>query len=259
METVQSADGTTIAFDTVGRGPALILANGALADLLTGSSLADVLASDFTVYRYDRRGRGSSGDTEPYSPQREIEDLDALLVAAGGSARVFGHSSGAVLGLEAAAAGLPITRLAAYEPPFIVGNTRARPPDDLADQVRALLDAGRRADAVRLFWTDGVGMPPEVITMLEASPTWSAAQLLAHTLPYDLELCGPGNRLPTDRMATIRVPTLVLDGGASPAWACDGVQALVDVVPDAGRVTLEGQTHGADDKVLAPVLVEFLA
>jgi len=259
METVQAADGTTIAFDTIGRGPALILANGALADRLTGSSLADVLAPDFTVYSYDRRGRGASGDTKPYSPAREIEDLDAVVGAAGGSARVFGHSSGGVLGLEAAAAGLSITRLAVYEPPFIVGNARARPPDDLADRLIGLLDADRRADAVRLFWADAVGMPPDVITMLEASPMWSGAQSLAHTLPYDIELCGPGNRLPTDRMATIRVPTLVLDGGASPVWARDSVQALVDVIPDASRVTLEGQTHGADDQVLAPVLVEFLA
>lgn len=259
MDTVRSADGTSIAFDRTGEGPALVLVNGALSDRQASQALAALLASDFSVYAYDRRGRGSSGDRSPYGVQRELEDLDALIGTAGGSARLFGHSSGAVLALAAAAQGLPVVRLAAYEPPFIVDDTRARPPDDLSSQLRALLATDRRADAVRLFWTAAVDMPPEGITMLEASPMWTGAQALAHTLPYDVDICGPGNRMAPDQFAAISVPTLVLDGGASPHWARHAVGAVAATIPGARRVTLDGQTHGADEHVLAPVLTDFLA
>jgi pimeloyl-ACP methyl ester carboxylesterase len=129
---VCSADGTMIAFERAGQGPALILITGGLTDRTVTRSVAAELAPRFTVYAYDRRGRGSSGDTAPYSAEREVEDLAAVIGAAGGPALVFGHSSGAVLALEAAARGLAITKLAAYEPPYLTGASGRRPADDLA-------------------------------------------------------------------------------------------------------------------------------
>jgi pimeloyl-ACP methyl ester carboxylesterase len=217
------------------------------------------LASDFTVYEYDRRGRGSSGDTPPYSVRREIKDLDALITHAGGSARVYGHSSGGVLALAAAAESRPITKLAVYEPPFIVDDTRIRPPADLADRLTELVASGHREDAVKLFWSEAVQMPPDVIAMLEASPMWPTAKALAHTIPYDLTICGPGNRMPADQMASIPIPTLALDGGASPEWARNAVRAVAAAVPGAHQTTLDGQAHRAADAVLAPVLLKFFS
>ena len=255
MELVHSSDGTTIAFDRSGDGPGLILVFGAFGDRLTATTLAGVLATDFTVYSYDRRGRGSSGDTAPYSVEREIEDLDAVISAAGGSAFVFGHSSGAVLALESAARGLPITRLAVYEPPYIVDDSRSRPVD-LAGRVSELIASGRQGDAIKIFLVEGVEMPDEVAARIEAAPTWAGMKAIAHTLPYDLAICGD-QTMPAERMAQIRIPTLAIDGGNSPEWARNTVRAVAAALPDARRISLEGQTHGAADDVLAPVLVDF--
>jgi pimeloyl-ACP methyl ester carboxylesterase len=254
-EWVRSSDGTVIAFDRFGDGQPLIVVVGAFCDRSTPRTLAGVLGADFSVYTYDRRGRGGSGDTPPYAVEREIDDLDAVIRQVGGSAFVFGHSSGAILALEAAARGLPVTKVAAYEPPYIVDDTRSR-PDKLGERVGALIAAGRRSDAVKLFFTEGPEIPPHVIAAMEAGPGWSAMEAIAHTLPYDLAICGDQS-VPTDRLAKIRVPTLVLSGGASPDWARNAVDAVAAAIPGARCVSLDGQTHGAADDVLAPVLAQF--
>jgi pimeloyl-ACP methyl ester carboxylesterase len=258
MQQAKSADGTTIAFDRSGDGPALIFVSGALSDGAAGIPLAKLLAPKFTVYRYDRRGRGSSGDTPPYGGEREIEDLAAILAEAGGSAGVFGHSSGAALSMEAAAQGLPITKLVVYEPPYIFEGDRPMPPSDLAVRVRDLVAAGQRGEAVKLFMVEGVGMPPEMATEMASSPVWPAMEALAHTIPYDLTIM-ENNAIPTERLATIGIPTLALDGGASPDWARHSVREVAAAIPGARHLTLEGQTHNADVQILAPVLEEFFS
>jgi pimeloyl-ACP methyl ester carboxylesterase len=265
MNTVTSKDGTTIAFDRSGEGPAIILVGGALQHRAIDPStarLAELLAARFTVCHYDRRGRGDSGDTAPYAVEREVEDLDALLLDAGGSAFVFGMSSGAVLALEAADRGLAITKLALYEPPFIVDTSRPRLPDDYGERLAELLAKGRRGDAVELFMTEAVGVSAETVAPMRGAPFWSAFEGVAHTLLHDDAIMGEttsGAPLPPARWAAVTIPTLVIDGGASPAWARTAVAALVDVLPDAQRRTLEGQTHQVDPELLAPVLGEFFS
>src|SRR5512135_3271536 len=190
MQTVGSADGTTIAFDRSGQGPALILVAAASATRLAEASLAAALAPNFTVFAYDRRGRGDSGDTPPYAVEREVEDLDAVIEEAGGSAFVFGHSSGAVLALESARL-LPgkIRKLALYEAPFIIDDSRPRTPADFLPRLNELLAAGRREDAVEL-WNRNNGLPDEMIAGMRGSPWWPGLLAAAHTLPYDATIMG---------------------------------------------------------------------
>jgi pimeloyl-ACP methyl ester carboxylesterase len=256
MKTVESADGTTLAYDRFGDGPPLIVVVGAFSDRTAPRTLARVLGRDFAVLTYDRRGRGASGDTSPYSVEREIEDLDAMLGAASGAAFVFGHSSGAVLALEVAARGLPISKLAVYEPPYIVDETRSR-PDQLAERVSDMIASGRRGEAVKLFLSEGPQVPAAVIAAMAAGPGWAQMEAVAHTLPYDLAICA--DQSVPGRLASIGVPTLVLSGGASPIWARNAVDAVAALIPGAQHASLDGQTHGAADDVLAPVLVRFFS
>src|ERR687884_51221 len=259
---VRSKDGTAIAFDQSDDGPSVILVCGGSTDRTANAPLSELLAEHFTVFNYDRRGRGDSGDTAPYAVEREVDDLDALITAAGGSAFVFGHSSGAALALEAAARGLAITKLALYEPPFIVDDSRPPLPGDYVTQLTELIASGRRGDAVAFFMTTGVGLPVEAVAQMRHDPMWPALEDVAHTLPYDGTIMGDtmrGNPLALKRWASVTVPTLVMDGGESPAWQRTAVQALVDVLPHAQHRTLEGQTHGVAPDALAPVLEEFFA
>ncbi len=256
MHTVRSADGTLIAFDRAGDGPALILVAGALQDRSATGALAARLAPRFTVYRYDRRGRGDSGDSGRYSVDRELADLGALVAAAGGSAFVFGHSSGAVLALEAAARGVAITRLAAYEPPYVVDPDLSRRRVTLAAEVDGLLAAGRAGDAVQRFLTEAVEMQPEVVAMIRASRLWPPMEALAATLRYDLAVLD-GGLIPAARLARIGVPTLFLDGAASPGWARASVRAAASIVPGARHLSLDSQEHNVAAAVLAPLLAEF--
>jgi pimeloyl-ACP methyl ester carboxylesterase len=261
MNTVTSSDGTTIAYDRSGEGPTLVLVGGALSDRSAVGSLTEALAPRFTVIAYDRRGRGDSGDTAPYAVEREIEDLEALVAEAGGSAFVFGHSSGAALALEATARGLPVTKLALYEPPFIVDDGHEPLPDDYVERLTELAASGRRGDAVEYFLTSGPGVPPEVVAGMRSEPFWPGMEKIAHTLAYDGAVMGDtmsGRPLPGDRWASVTVPTLVMDGDQSPAWARNSVASLARILPNAERRSLEGQDHGAAPEVLAPVLVEFL-
>jgi pimeloyl-ACP methyl ester carboxylesterase len=263
MPTVRSRDGTPIAFERSGEGPALIFVSGAFHHRHIDPSTpqpATPPAPGFTLYGYDRRGRGESGDTAPYAVEREVEDLQALIGEAGGSAFVFGHSSGAVLALHAAARGLAIRKLALYEPPFIVDDSRSPIPHDCVAHLDELLAAGRRSDAVEYFMTAVVGMPAEAGAPMRNSPLMPALEAVAHTLPYDLAIMGDtetGSTAPLKRWSSLEVPTLVMDGGASPAWQRNAVQALADVLPHAQRRTIEGQTHGVAPELLAPVFEEF--
>jgi pimeloyl-ACP methyl ester carboxylesterase len=259
METTTSTDATTIAFERQGEGPALVLVTGAFCDRSSSVTLAEVLAADFTVHRYDRRGRGDSGDTPPYAPEREVEDLAAVIEAAGGGAYVFGHSSGAVLSLEAAAAGLPIRKLAVYEPPYIVDDTRSVPPDDFLEQLTELIAADRRGDAAERFLTEAAQMPAEVVGMIKSSPGWAHMEALAPSLLADVALCGPGNVLPTERISSIPIETLVMDGGNSPDWMRHAAEAVAAAVPDSQHLTVEGQDHGVADDVVSPLLIKFFA
>jgi pimeloyl-ACP methyl ester carboxylesterase len=259
MNQVMSNDGTVIAFDRSGQGPAVILVGGAFQyraiDPPT-AQLAALLAQHFTVFHYDRRGRGESGDTQPYAVEREVEDLEALIHEAGGSAFVFGMSSGGVLALEAAARGLAITKLAAYELPFNSGDEHARQAAErYTQQLAALLNEGRRGDAVALAMTTW-GAPPEAIAGMRQAPIWPLFEAVAPTLAYDDAIMGDGS-VPTARLASITVPTLVMDGGASPAFMHNAAQATAHALPNGQHRTLEGQTHDVAPQVLAPVLVEF--
>lgn len=259
-DTVRSSDGTTIAFDRSGDGPPLVLVGGALSDRSVAAGLAGHLAERFTVIAYDRRGRGDSGDTAPYAVDREVDDLLALIVDAGGSAFVFGHSSGAALALEAAAHGLPIARLALYEPPFIVDDSGPELPRDYVTRLEELVSAGRRGDAVEYFMTVAVGVPADVVAQMRSEPMWTSMEALAHTIAYDGTVMGDataGNPQPLQRWASVTIPTLVMDGGASPDWQRNSIRALVDVLPNVQRRTLVGQDHGPADEVLAPALIEF--
>jgi pimeloyl-ACP methyl ester carboxylesterase len=261
MEKVASKDGTVIAFDRKGQGPALILVGGALSDRSGGTPFVDHLAPRFTVFSYDRRGRGDSKDTPPYAVEREVEDIEALVDAAGGSAFVYGKSSGAVLALEATRS-LPskVRKLALYEPPFIVDDSRPPPPGDYVKQVNDLTAAGRRGDAVEYFLTKVVGMPGEAVAPMRQAPTWPALEALAHTLAYDIAIMKDtmtGKPLPRQRWTGAAVPTLVMDGGASPPWMRKGAKELASILPRAQYRTLEGQTHDVKPEVLGPVLSGF--
>jgi pimeloyl-ACP methyl ester carboxylesterase len=263
MSSVTSDDGTAIAYDRSGDGPPVILVGGALqyraADPPT-AQLAALLSEQCTVFHYDRRGRGESGDTAPYEVKREIEDLAALIAEAGGSASLFGNSSGAVLALDATAAGLDVPKVAIYEVPFIVDSSRAPAPDDYQAQLEDLLVAGKRSEAVELLMTAVVGVPAEFVGGMKGQPFWPALEAVAHTLPYDAKLMAgtqAGRPLPTERWANVKVPTLVIDGGASEPWIGHGARALADLLADAERRTLEGQTHAVEAAVLAPVLLDF--
>ena len=256
MNTVTSSDGTIIAFDRLGDGPPVILVCGASTDRMANAPLAELLAQHFTVFNYDRRGRGDSGDTAPYAVEREIEDIDALINEAGGSASVYGTSSGAALALEAAASGLAITKLALWEPPFILDDSRPRPPADTARIYTELVSTGRRGDAVEFFMRQVVGLPAEFVAEARKAPWWPAQEALAHTLAYDATIMGDYS-LPSERVASVTTPTLVIAGGASPTWMRDTAQAVADTLPDGRHRTLEGQEHNVAPDAIVPVLEEF--
>jgi pimeloyl-ACP methyl ester carboxylesterase len=256
MEQVTSKDGTIITFDRLGDGPPVILVCGGSVDRMSLAPLAAHLEKQFAVFNYDRRGRGASGDTPPYAVAREVEDIDAVIRAAGGSAFLFGSSSGAALAFEAAASGLAITKLALWEPPYILGDSRPRPPADSAKTYTELVSAGRRGDAVEFFMAKVVGLPPEFVAQARTQPWWPAQEALAHTLAYDATIMGDYS-LPIKRAASIKTPTLVIAGGADFPWMRDTAKALASAIPAAQTRFLDGQGHNVAPEVLAPMLVEF--
>jgi pimeloyl-ACP methyl ester carboxylesterase len=261
MNTVRSADGTTIAFTREGQGPSLILVDGAMCSRSFGPmpKLAAQLTARFTVYTYDRRGRGDSGDTSPYVPDREVEDLEALVALAGERVLVHGTSSGAALALEAAKRIPAIGKLAVYEPPFIVDDTRSPLPDDFLDGLNRLVAAGRRGDAVKMFMRF-VGTPAFVTVVMPITPVWSKLKAVAGTLPYDITILEDHQRgmpFASAEWTAVKTPTLVAVGGKSPAWMTNATRALADALPDATYRTLPGQNHMVKPQAIAPVLTEF--
>jgi pimeloyl-ACP methyl ester carboxylesterase len=262
VDTVTSRDGTAIAYETGGDGPALILVDGALSTSRNESKpeLVASLAPRFTVYNYDRRGRGGSGDTQPYAVAREVEDIDALIEHAGGKAFLFGHSSGGCLALGAAGAlGDKVAGVAVYEAPW---------NDDLAirkawgeylrDLGEALAD-GRRGDAVALFMRY-LGTPPEQIAAMREAPFWPSFEAIAPTLAYDhSEIMGPTMAVPKDELAGVEAPVLAVCGDASPAFMCATAHTIAQTVRHGEFRALEGQTHAVPPKVIAPVLIGFFS
>ncbi len=257
MSTVTSADGTTIAYERAGSGPPLILVDGAMCYRAAGPMrpLAALLEESFTVYTYDRRGRGESSDTLPYAVTREVEDLQALIAQAGGAAYVYGISSGAALALSTTAAGPGITKLALYEPPFMAEVEDGTRIKEYTEQLRELLDAGRRGDAVALFMAH-VGMPAQAIDGFRAQPAWAMLEAIAPTLAYDDEVLG-GGRVPRGLTSRIAIPVMVAAGGASPEGLQQAAKATADALPTAEHRILDGQTHDVEPEALAPVLIEF--
>jgi pimeloyl-ACP methyl ester carboxylesterase len=228
--------------------------------------LAAALAPFFTVLPYDRRGRGDSGDTAPYAVEREVDDIEALIDEAGGSAFVFGHSSGAVLALEAARL-LPdkVTRLTLYEPPFIIDDSHPRVPTDFSLQLASLISRGRRGEAVEAFMRF-VGTPDEMVVQMRQSPMWPQLEASAQSFVYDatiVEDTERGDPASLRKWESTKVPTLILDGtmfmGSSEAHAFmrHGADELASIMPNAYRRTLEGQDHGPASEVLVPALWEF--
>jgi len=261
MPTFVSNDGTPIAFDQSGQGSPVVLVSPAFGTRADEGSLAAALAPDFTVFAYDRRGRGDSSDTTPYAVEHEVEDIEALINEAGGSAFVFGHSSGAVLALEAARL-LPgkIEKLAIYEPPFIVDDSRPPVPQDYVAHLNELIAAGRREEAVEYFMTDAMLVPAEMLAQMRNSPMWPQVVAVAHTIAYDGAIMGDtmsGNPATLRKWASVTVPTLVMAGGTSQVFFHNGTRTLVDLLPHAQYRILAGQDHGPADEVLVPVLVEF--
>jgi len=253
---VRSADGSMIAFEKTGSGPALILVGGSFCDrhaAPSGTPLAALLAHRFTVYSYDRRGRGDSTDTQPFAIEREREDLAAVMNAAGGDPFVFGNSSGGLLGLDVATR---LSKLACYEPPVILDAQRAKGMVGLAQELVEATATNRRAEAVELFMTRVMQMPAPAFENLRRSPMFAGLQSLAHTLSYDLLLTARGPaRL--EEAVSIRCPTLLLNGSNSPPWMSGALDALAKVMPHGRRRVLEGQTHAVDLEVLALALEEF--
>ncbi|HXN75182.1 MAG TPA: alpha/beta hydrolase [Gemmatimonadaceae bacterium] len=256
MGKVLSRDGTTIAFDRSGHGPPLVLVTGALSDRSSWMGLPAFLESRFTVFVYDRRGRGVSGDTLPYAVAREVEDLEALVAQAGGVAGVFGVSSGAALALEAAARGVAFSRLALFEPPYRVDESAPRPPADLWTKVAQLTSSGRPGDAVEYFMTQAVGLPSEAVARMRNAPMWPGLEALAHTLLRDFEIMGDGS-FPADRAASVALPTLVIGSEGSAPWLRRAVQAVGDALPNSETRFFAGQFHSIPPETLAPALEEF--
>lgn len=252
MPTVTSADGTAIGYSSTGSGPALVLVDGAMCYRAAGPMrpLAERLREHFTVFTYDRRGRGESGDTQPYAVEREIEDLRAVIAAAGGSARVCTMSSGGALGLAAAARGGGIAALALYEPPFVGADPQ------YSRSLGELLAQERRGDAVALFMTR-VGMPAEAVAGFRATPAFAALEAIAPTLAYDDAVLAPGG-VPAEIAAAVAVPTVVVAGGATAPMLLDAARETAAAIPGATLEILAGQTHDVDPDALAQLLIKLL-
>ncbi|WP_458246932.1 alpha/beta fold hydrolase [Streptomyces sp. MAI_2237] len=256
MHKVVSRDGTTIAYEKAGQGPPIVLLGGGFRDHTAFDTLVPHLADHLTVYAYDRRGRGQSGDSPAYAVQREIEDMEAVIADAGGRAAVFGGSSGAILALRAALAGAPISKLALLEPPYRVPGFRT-PPADFAERLDALLAEGRRGEAVEYFLAQNVGFPQAWIKEWKDSPLWPSNEALAHTLPYDTAVMGDG-RVPVEELAGLPLETLVVNSDHTGDWLLAAAKATAAALPGGRRLELPGVWHRVLPEVLAPALVDFV-
>lgn len=263
MQTVTSKDGSRIAYDRYGSGPVVILVGGALGyrKFKRMEELAKLLAARCTVINYDRRGRGDSTEVKPFALEREIEDLAALIEAEGGSASLWGWSSGGALALRAASAAIGVERLSVFEVPFMVTPEAKRPTPDYGERLDELVAAGDRSGAVKHFMRNAVGVPAPFVALMRLTPMWRGLKATAHTLPYDWAALGShtmyGAPLDAEEWASVTVPTLVAYGAKSPAVLQQGSRALAEVLPNAKLRELEGVSHNLKMKLLAPVLAEF--
>jgi len=259
MHIVTSKDGTKIAYDKVGHGPLIILVAGAISKRSSWSELPGLLSPHFTVISYDRRGRGDSTDSLPYSPEREIEDIEAIIDQEGGTACLYGHSSGGALALEAAfKLGKKVRRLAVYEVPYSVGDSVQRGAVEYDAELKGLLSAGDRGGAAALF-LKRLGVTDDKIQGMRQAPVWRELEAQAPTLAYEDAVLGEGFRIPKERFAKIPAPTLVMDGGASPAFMRHAARELKGAIPGAQHSTLDDQTHSVKAEVIAPVLINFFS
>jgi len=262
METVRSADGTAIAYDQAGHGPLLIIVDGAMNTRSSGSKpqLVELLAARFTVLSYDRRGRGDSGDTQPYAAGREIEDIEAMIDQAGPAACLYGHSSGGCLALDAAAQlGPKVSKLAMYEAPYNDDPAFQQAWAQYLEQLASALAGNRRGDAVAAFMRL-VGMPAGQVEAMRQAPFWPGMEAIAPTLAYDhAGVIGQDPSVPVKRAAQVDVPALVVYGTASPPFMAETATTLSKALPHAELRALDGQDHNVDPAVLAPVLTAFLS
>jgi pimeloyl-ACP methyl ester carboxylesterase len=255
-----SRDSTTIAYTKRGSGPPLIIVDGAFCYRENGpaTELASLLAQHFTVFTYDRRGRGESGNTAPYTVEREIDDLRALAREAGGTPFVLGISSGGALSLQAVASGVNVKKIALYEPPYLADGNGPRSFEDVKNRLQSLVSTGDRAGAVRFFMTDVYGAPRAfVFAMPFLMPNaWKRNKLVVHTTPYDLTILGD-RAVFNERRSSISVPALVIGGEKSPKELRDAVAAVANALPNAHSRFLPGQDHNISGPALVPVLFEF--
>jgi pimeloyl-ACP methyl ester carboxylesterase len=265
MQVVTSRDGNRIAYDRFGSGPAVILVSGALGyrKFKKMEELAKLLAERCTVINYDRRGRGDSTEVKPFALEREIEDIQALIAAEGGSASLWGWSSGGALALRAAGTAIGVERLSVYEVPFMVTPEAKRPTPDYGERLDELVAAGDRSGAVKHFMRNSIGIPAPVVALMPLMPMWKGLKATAHTLPYDWAALGKhtmyGAPLRAEEWASVTMPTLVVYGSKSPAVLQQGSRALAEVLPNAQLRELEGISHNLRMNVVPPVLAEFFA
>jgi pimeloyl-ACP methyl ester carboxylesterase len=255
--TTRSADGTTIAYQAHGDGPAVVLVSGATQRKEDWTELAQALAeAGIRAVAYDRRGRGDSSDTTPYAVEREIEDLAAVIAANGGTAGLHGQSSGGALANRATAAGLPVASLSAFETPYRVGSG-PKPPADYVEHLQELYDADQPEAMLEYFMVAGVGQPQEQVDQMKQLPFWEALVPLGRTVLYDGLCLGSSQApVPTELLGSITVPMLCLGSTGSPDWLRAGAEASAQAAREGRFVVLEGDFHGAPASVLAPVLAE---
>lgn len=257
-----SEDGTKIAYSKTGNGKPLILVDGAFCHRKFGANekLPQHLFDNFTVYSYDRRGRGESGDILPYSIEKEFEDLEAIIETAGGSANVYGISSGAALALEAANTGVKMEKLALYEAPYITDNSRSPLPKDYLKTLTEFAEQGENGKAVKYFMRTGIGLPAFVVWMMQLMPAWKPMKQLAHTLVYDTKILGDtglGKPFDQNKWQNATMPTLVMSGSKSAKWSQNSMKHLAEVLPNAEHKSLTGQTHLVKPEVIAQELIEY--
>jgi pimeloyl-ACP methyl ester carboxylesterase len=263
VNTVRSKDGTRIAYDRTGDGPVVILVGGAMSyrKFKKMEEVAELLSEHCTVINYDRRGRGDSDEVKPFAVQREVEDIAALIDAAGGRASLWGWSSGGALALRAAGASIGVQRLAVYEVPFMVDRAGKLPTPDYADRLDELVAAGNRSGAAQHFMRNAIGMPAAFVMAMRLMPMWKGLKSVAHTLPYDWAALGNHNMygapLDAQEWASVTVPTLVAYGEKSPAELQKGSRALAAILPNVQLRVLEGQNHNVSIPALVPVLETF--
>lgn len=253
---VTSKDGTQIAYDVMGSGPVLIYITGASCFRKFPPVLEDVkvFSKDFTVYNFDRRGRGDSSDTQPYSVEKEIEDIEALIEVSSGKALLYGHSSGAVLALEAAYKLKNVEKIIVYDVPYVATETEKSTYKALSDKVLTQLSLRNNKKAMKTFLS-GIGMPKLFVWLLPFFPGWEIMHQLAPTLAYDIDLTK--NFAPLDRLKDIEIPTLVLAGSKSPENIRVVARQIAKAIPMANYEEIDGQDHMVSAKVLLPIFNKF--